>query len=271
VRRHHRRWTMAVLALATVLMSGCGGTDAPPLGGPEPGDDGSADDGGEASGRSDATVRCGSGTYDPATLGEAPSVSSLPEGPADAVDDVGDAAFDPAADWRVLLVTEDRAELLRELDEPYDLGEGDVRTHELRVVERITGATNVPDGTWMLTAAGPCTPRVELDGGLGEADLTLATAPASDTRTLELFVHERACASGQTAEGRAELVALEETPEEVRLFIGVRGLDGAQTCPSNPPTPFTVELSEPVGDREVLDASVVPPRPLTVGDTAAAG
>jgi hypothetical protein len=278
VRRHHRRWTVTVLAIATVVMSGCGGTDAPPLGGPEPGDDGSADDGGVATAGDsdppasalDATVRCGSGTYDPATLGDAPSVSSLPEGPAGAVDDVGDAAFDPAADWRVLLVTEDRAELLRELDEPSDLGEGDVRTHELRVVERITGATNVADGTWLLTESGPCTPRVELVG-LGLADLTLAATPSPETRTVELLVHERECASGQTAEGRVELAGLEETAEEVRLLIGVRRLDGAQTCPSNPPTPFTVELSEPLGERAVVDASLVPPRPLTVGDTAAAG
>ncbi len=254
---------------------GLRGTDAPPLGGAEPGGGGGdATDGAsdpDVSAPSDATVRCGGGVYDPDAFADAPSVSELPDGPAGAVDDAGDPAFDPTDAWRVMLVTEDRVELLRELDEPSDLGEGDVRTHELRVLERITGATNVPDGTWMLTAAGPCTPRVELGGELGEADLTLATAPARDARTLDLFVHERACASGQTAEGRVELVGLEETAEEIRLEIGVRGLDGAQTCPSNPPTPYTVELSEPLGDREVVDASVVPARPLLVGTRPDAG
>jgi hypothetical protein len=268
VRHHHRHSAIAVLAIAAVVMTGCGGTDAPPPDSSGAGN-GAGDDP-QAGAPADPVVRCGGSTYDPTAFADAPTVSSLAEGPAGAVDDVGDPAFDPSEDWRVMLETDDRAELLRELEEPYDLGDGDVRTHELRIVERITGATNVPDGTWMLTAAGPCTQRTDLGGDLGDADLTLAGVPSPDTRTLEVLVHERACASGQTADGRVELVALEETPDEVRLRIGVHGLDSAQTCPSNPPTPFTVELSEPLGDREVIDASVVPPRPLTVGDPAGA-
>jgi hypothetical protein len=263
---------MAVLAVAAVI-AGCGGTDAPPLGddgaGDEPGGD-AADTEPPAGAATDASVHCGGSTYDPAAFADAPPASSLPEGPAGAVDDLGDPAFDPSEDWRVVLVTDDRAELLRELDEPLDLGEGDVRTHALIVVERITGATNVPDGTWLLTASGPCTQRAKLGGELGEADLMFASMPSPDADRLEVLVHERACASGQTAEGRVELVTLDETSDEVRLVIGVRGLDGAQTCPSNPPTPFTVELSEPLGDREVVDASVVPARPLTVGDPGSA-
>jgi hypothetical protein len=268
VRRHHRL-AMAVLAVAAVI-AGCGGTDAPPIGGDDsgekPGGDAADDTEPQAGARLDGSVTCGGSTYDPAAFAAAPPASSLPEGPAGAVDDLGDPAFDPSDDWRVMLVADDRAELLRELDEPLDLGEGDVRTHQLIVVERITGTTNVPDGTWLLTASGPCTQRVELGGGLGEADLTFASMPSPDADRLEVLVHERACASGQTAEGRVELVTLDETADEVRLVIGVRGLDGEQTCPSNPPTPFTVELSEPLGDREVVDASVVPARPLTVGD-----
>jgi hypothetical protein len=96
---------------------------------------------------------------------------------------------------------DDRAELLRELDEPLDLGEGDVRTHELIVVERITGATNVPDGTWLLTASGAVHPAGRARQGLGEADLTLASMPSPDARTLEVLVHERACASGRRRRG----------------------------------------------------------------------
>jgi hypothetical protein len=266
VRRHRRR-VLTVLAMTAVALAGCGGTDAPPPGdggggGPDAGADGG--DGPSAGGATLATIRCGDVTYDPDTFAQATPVSSLPEGPAGAVDDAGDPAFDPAAGWRVVRVTDERVELLRELDEPLDLAEGDVRTHELRVVERITGATNVPDGTWMLTAAGPCTPRVDL-GNLGQADLTLAATPSPEDRTVALHVHERACASGQTAEGRVELVTLEETSDEVRLVVGVRGLGGAQTCPSNPPTPFTVELGQPLGDRVVVDAATVPPRPLTTG------
>ena len=37
----------------------------------------------------------------------------------------------------------------------------------------------------------------------------------------------------------------------------------AYTCISNPPTPFTVELERELGDREILDASVVPAQEIT--------
>lgn len=275
MRRHHRRRALVVLAVAAVV-AGCGGTDAPPDGaGGNDGTDAATDEPGDGSGDAPTAtrVRCGDSVYDPATLADAPPLSELPEGPADAVDDAGDPVFDDAdtgdadeAGWRIVRATDDRVELLRELEEPQDLGDGDVRTHELRVLERMTGVTNVPDGTWMLMASGPCTPRVELGSDLGEADLTLAADPSPGARTLELLVHERACASGQPADGRIEVIALEETPEQVRLLLGVRPLGGAQTCPSNPPTPFTVELAEPLGTREVVDAAVVPARPLRIGE-----
>lgn len=211
------------------------------------------------------TVVCGDAEYDPADLADAPMASSLPEGPAGAVDDAGEPAFDPSAGWRVVHGSDDRFELVRELDEPMDGGQGDVRTHEVRVVERISGATNVVDGTWMLTMAGPCTQRVVTGSDLGEVDLTLSREHSPDDTVIDLWVHERACASGRSAEGRVELIEIAETDGEVRLRIGVRSLEGAQDCQGNPPTAFAVELERPLGDREILDAAVVPVRPLTVG------
>ena len=74
--------------------------------------------------------------------------------------------------------SDDRVDLVRELDEPFDNGGGDVRTHESRTLERVTGASNVPDGTWMLMSRGPCTQRLVTDDDLGEADLTLANTPS---------------------------------------------------------------------------------------------
>lgn len=214
--------------------------------------------------REDAgTVDCGGSHYDPSTLADAPPVSSLPDGPAGAVDDAGAPAFDPSQDWRVVFRSDSRVDLVRELEEREDFGGGDVRTHESRTLERITGAPNVADGTWMLASAGPCTQRLVGDG-VGEADLMLADEPSPDATSIDLLVRERACASGRTADGRIELVELEETDEQVRLWIGVRRLEGGQDCQGNPATPFTVELAKPLGDREIVDASLVPARPLTV-------
>lgn len=236
-----------------LLLTGCGGT--PDTGGagstPTPTADGS-------------TVNCGGSVYDPEALADAPPVSSLPEGPAGAVDDAGAPAFDPSLDWKVAHQSDDRVDLVRELDEPVDKLGGDVRTHASRTLELITDAGNVADG-WLLTSSSRCAQRLVTDGDLGDADLALAEAPSPDATSIDLLVVERACASGQSAEGRVELVELAETADEVQLRIGVRprDADGAD-CQGNPGTPFTVELSDPLGDRDIVDASVVPPRPLTV-------
>lgn len=228
------------LAAVVVALAACGGDD----------------------GDSVQQVECGASVFDFSTLSDAPSVSSLPEGPSGAVDDAGAPAFDPAQDWKVVGQSPERVELVRELRQPIENGEGDIRTHESRTLERIAGASN--DDTWLLMSAGPCTPRLSTDDDLGAADLTLADRPSPAATSIELLVRERACASGESAEGRIELVELAETAEEIRLRIGVEPRDGDQDCPGNPPTSFTVELSTPLGDREVVDASVVPSRPLTV-------
>jgi hypothetical protein len=220
-----------------------------------------------AQGDGSATVDCGGSVYDAAALTDALPVSSLPKGPREAVDDAGAPAFNPAQDWNVVHQDANRVDLVRELEEPLDNrdGAGDVHTHESRTLERITGASNVPEGTWLLTSAGPCVQRLVGDDGLGPADVTLADTPAQDETALDLLVREQACASGRSAEGRIEVVELEETAEQVRLRLMVERLDGDQSCQGNPATPLTVQLADPLGDREVLDSSVVPARPVAVG------
>lgn len=242
--------------IGALLLTGCGSTPITVQG-----------EGSDAPGLPDAaTVACGGSVYHPTALSDAPPASSLPVDPASAVDDAGAPAFDPSQDWKVVHQSDDRVGLVRELDEPFDNGGGDVRTHESRTLERITGVPNVPDGTWLLMSAGPCTQRVVTDDDLGEADLTLADIPTPGDTSVDLLVHERACASGQSAAGRVELVELNETAEQVQLRIGVRPRDGDQNCQDNPPTPFTIKLAEPLGDREIVDASVAPPRQVIVGD-----
>ena len=237
-----------------LLLAGCGGTS------------GTVHSGGSgAPGVADAaTVNCGGSVYDPTKLADAPPVSSLPDGPAGAVNDVGAPAFDASLDWKVVYQSDDRVDLVRELDEPFDNGGGDIRTHASSTLERVTGASNVPDGTWMGMSGGPCAQRLVTDDDLVDTDLVLADTAGPGDTSVDLLVHERECASGHSAEGRIELVELNETTEQVQLRVGVRPRAGDQTCQGNPPTPFTIDLSEPLGDREIVDASVVPPRPVTV-------
>ena len=55
-------------------------------------------------------------------------------------------------------------------------------------------------------------------------------------------------------------------PTTVGVVIGVRPHeDGmARTCISNPPTPFTVDLEHPLGDRVIMNAAVVPQREIAL-------
>jgi len=142
-----------------------------------------------------SAVNCGGSVYGPTALSESPPASSLPVGPAGAVDDAGAPAFDPSKDWKVVHQSDDRVDLVGELDEPVDKLGGDVRTHASRTLERITGAGNVADGTWLLTSAGPCAQRRVTDDDLGHADLALAAAPSPEDTSIDLLVTERACAS----------------------------------------------------------------------------
>jgi hypothetical protein len=172
--------------------------------------------------------------------------------------------IDPA-EWTVVEDGVERVALLRELDDPEDLGAGDVRTHEMLVIEWTDAPNLDPSPTWFLTAAQTCALRADLDG-LGTATLTLDPEhpPVPDAREVHLLVTETACNSGEDAEGRVRLSALAVRDDAVEMTLGVEPRTDGANCPSNPPTPFVVELDEPLGDRVVVDASVHPAREVVL-------
>jgi hypothetical protein len=99
-----------------------------------------------------------------------------------------------------------------------------------------------------------------------EIRLDPSAPPDPSSRELALLVTERACNSGQNAEGRVRLVELIETADAVKVMIGVdpTRTDGAMgyTCLPNKPTPFTVTLAGPLGDRAILNGNLVDARPI---------
>ncbi len=242
---HRAGWLLAAVALA-----GCGGSFASvgPFGEPE--------------------YACGSLTFTAEELSAAPPADDLGPDGQGALEGHAMEPIDPGDGWRLLAETGSELELIRELDQPQPSGPGDVRTHEFLRVHTVTGVTNVPDGGWVLDAQGSCTPRRDL-GSLSPADLALAEHPSPEARQIELEVYERACASGQPADDRVEIVEQETSDEQLMLVVGVRPLDGDQNCPGNPPTPVTIQLDEPLGDRTVVDASTLPPQPLEPSPTVA--
>lgn len=247
----HRSATAACLAIV-LMLGACGGA----------GSLGSLTDG---LGTSGDELACGDASFERGELETMPSLDTLPEEVLAAVDDMGEPALDTSLDWRVVETGDDEVVLIREFDpdEPAAAG-GD--THGTTRLAPITGGPNIPDGTWFVRGGSSCSPRLADGAGDSQAKLRLADTPSPDDTELTLLVNERRCASGQSAEGRIDLDELHLTEEQVRVRVSVRPPPGSgQTCPANPWTPFTVDLDEPLGDRAIVDANLVPARELQVG------
>jgi len=237
--------TRLALASAAIVLTACGNTGT----GVEVGD-ASSDPGA-------VHYDCFGVRVTAAELAGAPEVADLDDHPGAGA---FEAATDDLAGWLAVEVEDDRLGAIRPLDPP-DVLDGEIRDHERLVVELLgqSGDGEADAEGWMMTSAGPCTLRAELDG-LGAATVVLdpEAPPSADDTSVSLWVVERACASGRPATDRVA-VSVEESAEQVRLVVGVEPLEGAQSCPSNPPTPITVELAEPLGERQLLDAARLPP------------
>jgi hypothetical protein len=118
-------------------------------------------------------------------------------------------------------------------------------------------------GAWRLAGWGQCRPQIVLEG-LSLATWVLdpdAPAPGPGTRTFDALVTERDCTSGQPmgARLRPPSVTYGRDSVFVVFFATPQANQGFATCPGNPPARVRVELSEPLGDRRLLDAALFPP------------
>jgi hypothetical protein len=121
------------------------------------------------------------------------------------------------------------------------------------------------DGVWGFDASGQCRLQPELPVGVGLAVFRLA-APGEvepGATTVDLLVTETVCNSGEDARGRVRVLDIAPADETVTVVLGVVPRPGGHECPSNPETPFTLQLPEPLGDRVLLDGSSVPARDAT--------
>lgn len=205
---------------------------------------------------------CGPIALSPAELDAAPPATELGPDGAAALQGVEVPPIEPADGWRILGEGPDELALIRELDQPIENGPGDVRTHEFLSASWLTEVNDGPG--WYLNAFGDCALRRELLGDLETADLVLDPEHPLDPKatSVQLWAFERSCASGEAATGRLQVVSQLLTSDELQLHVGIRPL-GEANCPSNPPTSFTVELGERLGDRVPVDIAILPPRPLT--------
>ncbi len=87
---------------------------------------------------------------------------------------------------------------------------------------------------------------------------------APETTTVNGFVMETACASGESPDGRVNEPVVEYGAETVTVTFTVTPRPGGfQDCPSNPEFPVEIKLSEPLGERTLLDGGSTPPRDAT--------
>lgn len=114
-------------------------------------------------------------------------------------------------------------------------------------------------GGWKVSGWGDCRPTIVLADGLGAAEWAWGGPgdPGPETRTFDALVTEMMCASGRSSEGRIVGPVIVPSAETVLVMFAVRSLGGG-TCPSNPSTRVTVDLGEPLGDRQLLDGGRLP-------------
>lgn len=242
------RLTQGGAAALLVLVGGCAQAGA--AGGSPVGD--ASGDGGE--------YLCQGARVPASVLADGATADQLGEEAAAALDGASVPDIEPEQ-WRVLTETGTQVYLVRELPEPRD-SDGEQRTHELMGIERVDQTEDGGEG-WQLWQYGDCALRYDL-GDLGSAIVALDpdNLPDPDSSRVHLLVTEVACAGGKPADGRVALARLAEHEDRVELVLGVAPPGGAQNCQSNPPTPFTVELDEPLGARALVDAAVYPEREL---------
>lgn len=167
------------------------------------------------------------------------------------------------AGWFTLSESPRLIEVLRELPALDDLENGEIPSdHDYLAIARVRGEQ--VEGPWRSSSSSPCALRLDL-GGVGMPTVVLAHATDPASRDLDLLVTEHECTSGEGAEGRIEVVSLEESADRVEVVLGVRPRDsGFASCQGVPGTPFTISLAEPLGDREVVDAGLVIPRAMAM-------
>lgn len=123
-------------------------------------------------------------------------------------------------------------------------------------------------GAWKgVSSSGSCSFKIAWVPGQGAASLwaldSNVVAPSPEDRSIRVLVDERNCASGASASDRVREPFIVYTPDAVQIGLTVKPRAGFQTRPGVPPSPYTVKLREPLGNRQLLDYGrepIGPPR-----------
>ena len=118
------------------------------------------------------------------------------------------------------------------------------------------------NGRWEPESSGGCAPIAAVEG----ASIAIWTfsldvpQPDAGSTTFTADVIERACTGGQAMGDRLLPPMIRYGAATVVVVFAARPLPGDHDCPGNPSTAVVVELREPLGDRDLLDGALWPPR-----------
>jgi hypothetical protein len=123
---------------------------------------------------------------------------------------------------------------------------------------------NRADDRWTAQPAGSCAPALELPG-LNAATWTfdVGMGPDPATQRFVALVSEVPCVGGRPADGRVLAPIVRREATRVLVIFGIDPpavVGGPAACPRAPATRFEVDLGQPLGNRELLDGSTIPPR-----------
>jgi hypothetical protein len=122
-----------------------------------------------------------------------------------------------------------------------------------------------PSG-WTMDLAGECRLQFVLAPGIKIASWWLdpaAGVPAPTATAIDVLVHEEC---GLPTVGRVAAPVVVYAPDAVTMLFGVVPAIGGghdAICLDSPPSPYRVTLTEPLGQRRLLDGGVIPPRDAT--------
>jgi len=116
-------------------------------------------------------------------------------------------------------------------------------------------------GRWMWVGSGACTPRAYRSGLVAsEWDWDPGGGRAQPTAThIAVLVHPDFCNSGRDASGRVLPPYVYYGTTWVGVSYYVRPPKGLHKCQGTPPTPMTLVLDEPLGNRKLKDLGAYPP------------
>lgn len=115
---------------------------------------------------------------------------------------------------------------------------------------------------WKAVSWGDCRLVPAIEPGLSWTDLSSARRPDPADTEIEIGVTERECTSGRDPIPFLQQPDVVETADAVTVYWTTKSATGAQNCVGPAPTLRTITLLEPIGDRDLLDGSSWPARPV---------